>query len=201
LFLSVILSNNHTNARMIEVGGILVENEIFTEYFLCDIKKCLGSCCTFPGVYGAPLTVAEAPIVEQQFEKVKHLLSAKSLDWIKKHGVVEFASARPTTVCINKRDCVFVYYSGEIALCSIEKEFLANNTDFRKPISCWLFPIRVGVIGDSMLLYYEKIRECSTAIKNGEMKQMKIYQTLREPLIAFLGENWYNELLKVASKF
>ncbi|MCL2312521.1 MAG: DUF3109 family protein [Firmicutes bacterium] len=186
---------------MIEVGGIFVENEIFTEYFLCDIKKCFGDCCTFPGVYGAPLTEAEAPILEEQFEKVKHLLSAKSLDWIKKNGVVEFASGRPTTVCINKRDCVFVYYSDKVALCSIEKEFLDGNTNFRKPISCWLFPIRVGVIGNSILLYYEKISECSSAIKNGERQKMKIYQTLREPLIAFLGESWYNELIEIAMKF
>ena len=186
---------------MIEVGGILVESEIFSEYFLCDIKKCLGGCCTFPGDYGAPVAVAEIQILEEQFEKVKHLLSEKSLDWIKKNGVVEFVTKKPTTVCINGRDCVFVYYSGEVALCSIEKEFLNKNTNFRKPISCWLFPIRVSFIGENMLLYYEKIEECFGAVKNGEKNKMKLYQTLKEPLTAFFGEKWYNELLTVAKDF
>jgi len=185
---------------MVVVGGIFVENEIFTEYFLCDIKKCFGGCCTFPGIYGAPLSDAEAPILEEHFKKVKHLLPTKSLEWVANNGVVEYTSGHPTTVCIHKRDCVFVYYSGEVALCSLEKEFLAGNTNFRKPISCWLFPIRIRNIDDKMLLYYEKIRECSDAFKNGKEKQMKIYQTLKEPLIAFLGAKWYEELLEVGHK-
>ena len=185
---------------MFEVGGILVEEEIFTKYFLCDVEKCLGGCCTFPGVYGAPLVEAEVPILEAQIEKVKHLLSEKSLNWIKENGVVEFSAGHPTTVCINKCDCVFVYYSGKVALCSIEKEFLAGNTDFRKPISCWLFPIRVGFHANVMYLYYQKIKECSTAVVNGKNQKVKIYQALKSPLIAFLGEEWYNSLLKVAKE-
>jgi hypothetical protein len=183
---------------MIEVGGILVEKEIINNYFLCDITKCFGGCCTFPGIYGAPLTEAEVPILEAQVEKVKHNLSEKSLNWIKENGVAENISGRPTTVCINKRDCVFVYYSDEIALCSIEKEFLAGKTDFRKPISCWLFPIRAAFHKDTLYLYYEKIKECSSAVKNGKTQNLKIYQVLKAPLIAFLGEKWYSKLEQAA---
>jgi hypothetical protein len=180
---------------MIEVGGILVEKEILTNYFLCDVEQCKGSCCTFPGIYGAPISEAEIPILETHTKKVEHILSEKSLLWIKEHGIIERTSGRPTTVCINHRDCVFVYYSGDIALCSIEKEFLAGNTNFRKPISCWLFPIRVTYHNDIMYLYYEKINECSTAIKNGKSKRIKIYQALKSSLIAFLGDEWYAKLL------
>lgn len=183
---------------MLEVGGILVEEAILTNYFLCDIKKCKGGCCTFPGVYGAPITESEVPILEDYVKKVEHLLSKKSLSYIKEYGVTERTSGRPTTVCIEKKDCVFVYYSGDIALCSIEKEFLAGNVDFRKPISCWLFPIRVAFHQDIMYLYYEEIKECFSAIKNGKSQGVKIYQALKAPLIAFLGEKWYNKLLDTA---
>ncbi len=179
---------------MIDVDGILVEKEILQEYFLCDIEKCKGECCTFPGVYGAPLSYKEVPILEDHVEIVRHNLSQKSLNYIAENGVVENHSGRYTTVCINSRDCVFVYYNRDIALCAIEREYLADNTKFRKPISCWLFPIRVAYHKDIMYLYYEKISECKDAVKNGKLKNQKIYQTLKEPLIALLGKDWYDKL-------
>lgn len=185
---------------MIEVKGILVEKDIITCPFLCDITACNGACCTFPGIYGAPLNDSEVPILEKHISKVEHLLSQKSKTYITEHGVAENTSGRPTTVCINSKDCVFVYYekNNPIALCSIEKIYLQNKTNFRKPISCWLFPIRAAFHNTTMYLYYEKIKECNSAIKNGKQKNIKIYQALKEPLIALLGEKWYEELATVA---
>ncbi|MDR0927486.1 MAG: DUF3109 family protein [Ignavibacteria bacterium] len=202
---------------MVEVGGVLVEKDILTKYFCCDITRCFGGCCTFPGIYGAPLSDAEVPILESQVEIVKGLLSDVSLSWIAQHGVAEYTSGRPTTVCINKRDCVFVYYddkepvatgssifakkksTADVALCSIEKEYFGGKTTFRKPISCWLFPIRVAFHENTMYLYYEQISECKDAIKNGKAKKIKIYEALNEPLIAFLGQKWYDTLVQVAA--
>jgi hypothetical protein len=63
---------------MIEIDGILVEKEIITNYFLCDITKCKGACCTFEGVYGAPLTEGEVPTLEQHVSIVSHLLAQRS---------------------------------------------------------------------------------------------------------------------------
>ncbi len=186
---------------MIEIDGILVEKSILTNFFLCDVSRCKGSCCTFPGEFGAPLNEDEVPILDEHVDIVKHDLSQKSLNWIANNGTSENHFGRYTTVCINKRDCVFVYYDKDIALCAIEKEFLANKTDFRKPISCWLFPIRVAYHKNIMYLYYEEIPECSDAIKNGKKEKVKIYQSLKYPLISFLGEEWYQKLTNKAKEF
>jgi hypothetical protein len=186
---------------MIDVGGILVEKDILTKPFLCDIEQCLGACCTFYGIYGAPLNDTEVPILEKQVEIAQHLLSDKSKEWISKYGTSENTSGKPTTVCINNRDCVFVYYKkdADVALCAIENCYFKGKTKFRKPISCWLFPIRIAFHSETLYLYYEKIKECNSAVKNGKQKNIKIYQALKEPLIAFLGESWYNKL-ETASK-
>jgi len=75
-----------------------------------------------------------------------------------------------------------------VALCAIENCYFAGATTFRKPLSCWLYPIRVSKREGMTYLYYSKIRECIPAIKNGRKNNVKIYQILKEPLIAFLGE-------------
>ncbi|MBQ6268594.1 MAG: DUF3109 family protein [Bacteroidetes bacterium] len=186
---------------MIELDGILLDEEIITNYFLCDINKCKGECCTFPGEFGAPLNDNEIFLLDSQVDIVKHNLSKKSLDWIKKHGTYQNDKGKYTTNCINKRDCVFVYYKNKTALCAIEKEYLDNKTSFRKPISCWLFPIRVATYRNQMYLYYEEIEECKDAIKNGEKINIKIYQALKQPLIYLLGFEWYKKLEKIAKEY
>ena len=187
---------------MIDIDGVLVEKEILTKYFLCDIEQCLGACCTFYGIFGAPLDEEEVPILDEHIEITKHYLSEKSKQWIAEHGTSEDISGRPTTVCINNKDCVFVYYknNNNVAFCSIENCYFKGKTNFRKPISCWLFPIRVGYHKDITYLYYEKIKECNSAVNNGKQKNIKIYQALKEPLIALLGEKWYSKLEESANK-
>ncbi len=184
---------------MIEINNIIVEKKILTEYFLCDISQCRGECCTFPGEFGAPVADNEVEILNSQVEITKDILSNKSLNYIKNNGVLEKKIDRHTTVCIDKRDCVFVYYDKNIALCSIEKKYFDGKTSFRKPISCWLFPIRIANYKDKTYLYYEEIKECSSAVRNGENKNIKIYQMLKEPLIKFFGIDWYIELERTAS--
>ena len=186
---------------MIEVDGVFVEKDILTKYFLCDIEQCLGACCTFYGIYGAPLNEDEVPILKKHIEITKHLLSSPTKKYIEENGVAEYKSNRPFTVCINNKDCVFVYYKdSKVALCAIENCYFDGKTDFRKPISCWLFPIRVTFLNDTFYLYYEKLNECSSAVKNGKQKNIKMYQALKEPLIAFLGEEWYSILEEKAKE-
>jgi len=183
---------------MLEISGIVVEKKILTEYFLCDLSKCKGACCTFPGELGAPVSDEEVPMLNSQTNITRDILSEKSLNYIKNNGVVENKIGRYTTVCINKRDCVFVYYDKDIALCSIEKKFFDKQTDFRKPISCWLFPVRIATHKNKTYLYYEEIPECSSAIKNGKNKNIKIYQMLKDPLTQVFSAEWYFELENAA---
>ena len=180
---------------MILINDILVEDRIATNYFECDLEKCKGACCTFPGEYGAPLLEEEVDKIREVFPIVKEYLSEKSLNYIKEHGQVQGDPEHHTTMCIDKKDCVFVYYEGEIALCEIEKAYRDGKIDFKKPISCHLFPIRVGYY-NGQYLYYEKISQCNPAIPNGFEKNVKIHQSVSEALIRSFGKEWYDKYLK-----
>jgi len=179
---------------MIEIKSILVEDRIHNNYFDCDLKKCKGACCTFPGEYGAPLIEEEVDILKEIMPVVWEYLSEKSKNYIVENGFVQYTSNTITTNCIDKKDCVFVFYDGDIALCAIEKAYRDGKINFKKPISCHLFPIRVGDF-NGKFLYYEKIPECNPAIKKGFENNTKIYQSVKEALIRAFGENWYEEYL------
>ncbi len=183
-------------ANMIVVDDILIDESIPNAHFLCDLKKCKGACCTFPGEYGAPLLDEEIPEIEKCVEAAKEYLSPKSLHILATEGYIQGKPGKYTTVCINHRDCVFVYYQGNIALCALEKAYIDGKTQFRKPISCHLFPIRVGNYGGKFL-YYEKIEECEPAMKNGKAQKVKLSESVKEALIRAYGEEWYSKMLNV----
>lgn len=178
---------------MILIGNIQIDPEIPSTQFLCDLKRCKGACCTFPGEFGAPVLDEEVTFLEQNLEKARKYLSPKSIEIIEKNGVVEGFPGAYTTVCINKRDCVFVYYEGDIAKCSLEKAYNEGESGFRKPISCHLFPIRVKEYSGTYL-HYEKISECKPALRNGDENGVMLHEALREALTRAYGIEWYKKL-------
>lgn len=180
---------------MILINKTLVDEKITNTHFSCDLAKCKGACCTMSGAYGAPVLEEEIQLMNEALSVAKTYLSEKSIEYIKEEGFVRKAGNDYFTVCIENRDCVFVYYENDIALCSLEKAFLDGKTNFRKPISCHLFPIRVGNFGGKYL-YYEKIKECEPALISGERKNIKIYENVKEALIRSFGKDWYDEYVK-----
>ena len=112
-------------------------------------------------------------------------------------GFYEGREGKYTTVCINKKDCVFVYYEGKIALCALERAFSDGKTNFRKPISCHLFPIRVGNYGGKYI-YYEKIEECEAAVCKGRKEHKYLGCSVKDSLIRAFGEEWTNKLIDLS---
>ncbi len=178
---------------MIFIENILIDPEIPSTQFLCDLERCKGACCTFPGEFGAPVLDEEVPVMEQILASASKYLSKKSIDYIEGHGFVEGFPGAYTTVCINKRDCVFVYYEGEIAKCAIEKAYNVGEIQFRKPMSCHLFPVRVKDYGGTYL-QYEKINECKPARRNGAETGVLLHEMLRGALTRAYGKDWYKKL-------
>ncbi|MDA3843522.1 MAG: DUF3109 family protein, partial [Candidatus Kapabacteria bacterium] len=74
----------------------------------------------------------------------------------------------------------------------IEKALLAGEIDFRKPISCHLFPIREVYFGGKCI-HYEQIYECAEARVKGKANNNLLYKSLKEALVRAYGEEWYNE--------
>lgn len=175
------------------IDKILVDDQIGKINFLCDLKECKGGCCTFEGEYGAPVLDSEVQQIYSVFDIVKEYLPPKALKTIEKYGSIEGSTGNYSTVTINKRDCVFVYYEGDVAKCAIEKAYFEGKINFRKPISCHLFPIRVSDFGGAYL-YYQRFTECDPGLVLGQKEKLPMYKFLKEPLIRAYGQSWYEEL-------
>ncbi|MEO8398286.1 MAG: DUF3109 family protein [Ignavibacteriaceae bacterium] len=186
-------------SNIIPVEDILVRREVVETHFACDLEKCKGACCTLESDFGAPLLNEEVEKIEEILPIVKKNLSPLHQKEIDINGFYEIVDNELLTRSIEKKDCVFVYYDGKIAKCGIEKAFNEGKTDFRKPISCHLFPIRVSNFGGE-IIKYEKFQECSPALENGKKKQIKIVDFCEDSLTRKYGEKWYSKLKEIITK-
>jgi len=177
---------------MIIANETIVEDSIAHKRFACDLLQCKGACCTLPGGRGAPLQDDEIDEIQRAFPFAMKYLSATHLDAIAMHGMVEGVPGSHATVCLDEKDCVFVYYEENIAKCSLEKAYLAGETTWRKPISCHLFPLRISRDVPERVRY-EQIRECLPAVSNGTAKNIPLYVFLKDALIRKFGKPWYED--------
>ncbi|MAO70879.1 MAG: hypothetical protein CMD02_00020 [Flavobacteriales bacterium] len=183
---------------MIQVEDKIISLDIFEKYFVCDLNACKGACC-IEGDSGAPLLPEEERILEEIYEKVKPYMRKEGIDVVENEGVAVYDSEDDlTTTLVNNKECSFVTLENGIAKCSIEKAFNDGVIDFKKPISCHLFPIRINEYRDFDAVNYEEIKICQAACECGSALEVPLYIFLKEPLIRKYGEDWYKELLEAA---
>lgn len=180
-------------SNIISVEDVLVRKEVTNTHFECDLTKCKGACCTFESKYGAPLLYNEIEIIEEVLPVVKNYLSKAHLNEINKNGFYEEIDGEIFTNSVNNKACVFVYFEGDIAKCAIEKAFLDGKTNFKKPISCHLFPIRISNF-DGDILRFEKFTECAPALEKGKLNKTKLIDFCKESLTRLYGKKWFNKL-------
>lgn len=184
--------------KMIQVQDKIISIDIFQKHFVCDLNACKGACCV-EGDSGAPLLEEEKSILEDSYEKIKPYMRKKGVNEIDKNGVALYDDDGDlTTPLVNNRECAFAVFEKGITKCSIEKAYLDGKIDFKKPISCHLFPIRIKSYSDFDAVNYEKIAVCKSACKHGQKLEIPIYLFLKEALIRKYGEDWYKELLEAA---
>jgi hypothetical protein len=180
---------------MLVIGEAVVEDDVVLSRFCCDLDVCKGACCCIEGGRGAPLEDDEVLEVEKAFIHARRYLPAEHLDRIASAGLWEGTPGDYVTPCLDNRACVFVYYEQGIAHCSFERAFLEGDTDWRKPLSCHLFPIRVRRFGSGHLRY-EQIGECAGGRRRGEQEDIPLTEFLRDPLVRSFGAAWYRQLLR-----
>ena len=112
-----------------------------------------------------------------------------------KDKVIDDLEGELTTPLINNRECAFVVDENGISKCAIEKAYTDKKIEFKKPISCHLFPIRIKEYRDFDAVNYEKIKICKPACECGSKLEVPLYVFLKEALIRKYGENWYKGLL------
>lgn len=79
--------------------------------------------------------------------------------------------------------------------CGIEKAYEEGATDYQKPISCHLYPVRIQEYTDFTAVNYHRWEICSDACALGEELKVTVADFLKVPLIKRFGEEWYEQLM------
>lgn len=184
---------------MIDIDGKIVSLDVFDVMFACDYEQCKGICCV-EGDSGAPLEAGEADMLRKHLDKVRHLLSPRALEVIEAQGVSYLdEDGDEVTSIVDGKDCVFTTYDEDgNCQCAYEKMYYAGETDWIKPISCQLYPIRLTKYPDFTAVNYHKWSVCKCALKRGKREGTYVYQFLKAPLIRAFGEEWYSQLEEAA---
>jgi len=180
---------------VVEIGRTILSRDIFEKHFLCDIMKCKGACC-IEGDSGAPLTDEEAVLIEKEYHTFKDLLPEKHQQEVEKQGYsVIDSDGDLVTPLVDARQCAYSYYNKQgILKCAIEKAHFDGKTEFRKPISCHLFPIRITEYKRFDAVNYQELDICRPGRVCGASEKLPLYKFLKVPLIKKYGEEWYKEL-------
>ena len=148
------------------------------------------------------------PLEADEVEKIKEILpliwndlTPQSQAIIEAQGVSYIdEDGEPVTSIVNGRECVFTYTDESgICKCAIEKAFREGKTDFYKPISCHLYPIRLQRYNDFTAVNYHRWSICKCARTLGSKANVRVYEFLKEPLIRRFGNEWYEQVC-IASK-
>lgn len=186
---------------MYQIGDVLISDEVLTERFICDLQDCKGACC-IEGDAGAPLELDEVLELEEVLPVIWDGLDLQARKVINKQGVAYTdPEGQLVTSIVSGKDCVFTCYDEKgCCFCAIEKAFREGKTKFRKPISCYLYPIRVKQVGDMEALNYNRWNICKAAVLLGQKEDVRVYEFLKEPLIRKFGEAWYQELTEAVEE-
>jgi Protein of unknown function (DUF3109) len=188
---------------MIEVGQVILTDDIKDEYFVCDLAKCKGGCCV-EGDLGAPLIDEELGILDDIYPAVEPYLNDAGRQAIEKQGkYILDDDDEFSTPTINGKECAYAIYDDNGVLkCGIEKAYADGKlgsiaTGFQKPISCHLYPLRVTKYDQFEAVNYDRWHICKDACSNGLNLQVPLYKFLKQPLVRKYGKDWYADLIEI----
>lgn len=182
---------------MFIVEGKIVSSDLFSRKFVCNLSKCKGACC-WEGDYGAPVTQDEIKNIEQILDKIMPLLNSESANVVERNGVAPWSKLYKGNVTPLLKDgsCAFLVRENGIAQCAFEKAYERGLTDFRKPVSCHLYPVRISVNTTSKMesLNYDEWEICSAACSLGEELEVPVFRFVQAALIRKYGQSFYDQL-------
>lgn len=190
---------------MIAIDHILVSDEVVEEQFVCDLNKCKGGCCE-DGDAGAPMEMWELKKLDEFYEVIKPYMTREGIEEVKRAGKYvydrEFGWVTPT---IGGAICAYGYKDDlGIIKCGIEQAYNDGKLDWKKPVSCHLFPILVRKSKrdpDVEYVNYQPREDlCKCGCNLGKKLKVPVYVFLKEALIRKYGEEFYNALSATAEQ-
>ena len=186
---------------IVQIDDKLISVDIFEKKFSCDVDTCAGICCVL-GDSGAPLEYEELEIVAEEYVNFASYLKPEGRDAVEEQGVqVVDSDGDHVTPLINGKECAYSYFDEQnVCRCAIERAFFEGKTTFRKPISCWLYPIRLKQLGDFVGMNYDQWHVCNCAREKGEREGIPVFRFLKEPIIRRFGKAFYEQLEEAAKQ-
>lgn len=187
--------------HMFQLGKTIVSEDIIEKDFICNLSACKGICCV-EGEAGAPLEENELKILMDIYPKVKPFLRPEGIEAIENQGLYIFTDGEYETPLVNEKECAFVTFDEHnISKCGIEEAYNKGEIDWKKPISCHLYPVRLTTYSEFTAVNYHKWPICDDACTLGKELQIPVYKFVKDALIRKFGADWYTELEKVAKNF
>lgn len=186
---------------MFQIGNTIVSDEIIENEFVCNLSACKGQCCV-DGDAGAPLLKEETQVLDEIYETIKPYLRKEGIEAIENQGKwVVGEDGEYETPLVHGSECVYVIFDEDTALCGIEQAYNEGKLDYKKPISCHLYPIRIKEYSQFSAINYHRWHICDDACTLGKELEVPVYKFLKGPLIRKFGEDWYKELDAVATEW
>ncbi len=180
------------------IDSILVSSEVTDKQFACDLNACKGACC-WEGDFGAPLEAEELDILEEIYPAVEPYLTEEGKAAITVQGkyTTNTQYGGHDTPLVDNRACAYMGLNERgMAYCTIEKAYNDGKIDWKKPISCHLYPIRVKTKPEANFeaLNYDRWEICSAACTRGQKEAIRVYEFAKDALIRKYGKAWYEAL-------
>lgn len=181
---------------IIQIGDILVSEDVVMDFFACDYGSCRGACC-IEGDGGAPLDEDELEGLEREYPTFSPLMRPQGREAVDASGFFEVDRDGDivTPLVHDSGECAYCHFGpGGECLCSIEKCGLT------KPRSCSLYPVRVTrLTGGGTALNVHHWNICAAAVEKGRREGIRVYQFLKKPLVECYGEEFYEALCAAAA--
>jgi hypothetical protein len=183
---------------MLWIQDVLVSEELVKKQFVCNLDACKGACC-WEGDYGAPLEEEELKTLENIYPLIRPFLTQEGIQVLEEQGrytYIEDTKAYGTPLIDNGACAYMTRDEKGRAKCGIEAAHEAGAIEYKKPISCHLYPVRVKSVPEVEFeaLNYDRWDICSAACTLGASLQVPVYQFVKDALIRKYGEDWYQEL-------
>ncbi len=186
---------------MLKLENTLVSLDVIEKRFVCDLERCKGMCCVH-GDSGAPLAKEEGKQLAQLYEQIEPYLREEGKEAIRIQGTSMIdADGDLVTPLIEGRECAYTTIENGIYKCAIEKAWQEEKINFRKPVSCHLFPVRLKEFRDFTAVNFEFWHDCRPAMELDQKKGARVYEFLEEALTRKFGRKWYLELKEVAKAY
>ncbi|MDG1760768.1 MAG: DUF3109 family protein [Flavobacteriaceae bacterium] len=186
---------------MFHLGKTIVSEQILEQEFVCNLSACKGACC-IEGSAGAPLEEEETTILESQHAAIRPYLRPEGLAAIDAQGTfIKGEDGDWETPLVKDKECAYVTYDSKgVLCCGIEQAYNDKAIDWKKPISCHLYPIRVQKYSEFTAVNYHAWQICDDACSLGASLQVPLYQFVKEALIRKFGSEWYASLEEIAKQ-